>query len=155
MNYASQLAEEGTHISTLKETSVLNPPVFFYCTHVLSWPGLVHRLWQSWLSFTFLDFPISLKHKASASKAWSKRPVFKTKYQYYNHVPNPNNIKVKPSWWSPPQLQLPKSPFSKTTSTLTLFSRSGGCRVLKNLNEYKSLSISVPRAALGGPGCDW
>ena len=29
MNYASQLAEEGTHISTLKETSVLNPPVFF------------------------------------------------------------------------------------------------------------------------------
>ena len=34
MNYASQLAEEGTHISTLKETSVLNPPVFFYCTPI-------------------------------------------------------------------------------------------------------------------------
>ena len=33
MNYASQLAEEGTHISTLKETSVLNSPVFF-CTPI-------------------------------------------------------------------------------------------------------------------------
>ena len=30
MNYASQLAEEGTHISTLKETTVLNPPVFLF-----------------------------------------------------------------------------------------------------------------------------